>query len=182
MIRFFDIMISFLSIFILLPVFFLIFILCLLDTGSPLFFQIRIGEKLKKFQLIKFRTMKLNTASIGTHLVDKSAVTFLGKFLRKFKLDELPQLWNVLNGDMSIVGPRPCLLNQKKLIKERKKNGVFKVKPGITGLAQINGITMSSPKLLAYTDSKMIKKMNMFNYYYYIAKTFLLILRKNKMM
>ena len=81
--------------------------------------------------------------------------------------------WN-----MSIVGPRPCLLNQKTY-KRKKENGVFKVKPGITGLAQINGITMSSPKLLAYTI-KNDKKMNMFNYYYYIAKTFLLILEKIK--
>ena len=181
MIRLFDIFFSSIGLIFFSPILILFLVIGWLDTGSPIFLQKRVGLKLRSFMLVKFRTMKMGTKSIGTHLVDKKNVTYFGFFLRKFKLDELPQLWNVLNGDMSIVGPRPCLLNQKKLIKERKKNGVFKVKPGITGLAQISGITMSSPKLLAYTDSKMIKKMNMFNYYYYIAKTFLLILRKNKM-
>jgi len=123
--------------------------------------------------------MKLNTKYKGTHLIDKSAITNLGYFLRITKLDEIPQLWNVLKGDMSLVGPRPCLFNQKKLIIERKKRGVFKVIPGITGLAQIKGIDMSRPTLLAKTDSEMIKKINFFYYIYYILITLVLIL-KNK--
>ena len=79
---------------------------------------------------------------------------------------------------MSLVGPRPCLFNQKKLISERKKRGVFKAKPGITGLAQISGINMKTPTLLAKTDLIMIKRMNLFKYFYYIIKTFILILKK----
>jgi len=86
-------------------------------------------------------------------------------------LDELPQLINVFFGDMSFVGPRPCLLNQKKLISERKKRKVFKVRPGITGLAQISGIDMKTPTQLAKIDQKMIKKMNLYKYFYYIFIT-----------
>ena len=104
-------------------------------------------------------------------------LNIFGKFLRRTKLDELPQLFNVLYGNMSLVGPRPCLLNQKKLISERKKRGVFKVKPGITGLAQISGISMETPTLLSKIDLKMIKKMNLFYYFYYIFKTILTIVR-----
>ena len=115
--------------------------------------------------------MKMNTLSSGTHLVDVSNITYFGYFLRKYKLDELLQLWNVFIGDMSLVGPRPCLFNQKRLINERKKRKVFKVKPGITGLAQVSGITMKTPKLLSKTDQKMINQMNLYYYFYYILKT-----------
>ena len=176
--RCFDILFSFIGILILFPIFFIIYILAWMDTRSPLFFQKRVGLNLKIFTLIKFRTMKTKTLSKGTHLIDLSNITFFGGFLRKFKLDELPQLWNVFTGDMSLVGPRPCLVNQKLLINERKKRGVFKVKPGITGLAQISGITMQKPKLLAKTDSKMIKHLNYYYYFYYIFKTFLAFSKK----
>ena len=115
----------------------------------------------------------MNTLSKGTHLINPSNITWLGNYLRKYKIDELPQLWNVLLGNMSLVGPRPCLFNQKKLINERKKRGVFKVKPGITGLAQVSGVTMKTPTSLAKKDLKMIKQMNLFSYFYYIFKTFL---------
>ena len=117
--------------------------------------------------------MKMNTLSSGTHLVDPSNITHFGYFLRKYKLDEFLQLWNVFIGNMSLVGPRPCLLNQKRLINERKKRGVFNVKPGITGLAQVSNITMKTPTLLSKTDLKMIKQMNLYYYFYYILKTFL---------
>lgn len=178
MIRLIDIIISFLSLLLLFPLLVLIFLIGLLDTGSPIFKQKRVGLNLKIFTLIKLRTMKIGTPSVGTHLTNSSNITYLGSFLRKFKLDELPQLLNVLLGDMSLVGPRPCLLNQKKLISERKKRGVFKVKPGITGLAQISKINMQTPKLLAKTDLQMIKKLNLFNYFYYILATILLIFKK----
>ena len=171
--RFLDILFSLLGLVIFLPLLFLIFIICLFDTGSPLFVQKRVGLNLKMFKLVKFRTMKINTLSSGTHLVDPSNITYFGYFLRKYKLDELLQLWNVFIGDMSLVGPRPCLFNQKKLIIERKKRGVFKVKPGITGLAQVSGITMKTPTLLSKTDLKMIKQMSLYYYFHYILKTLL---------
>jgi len=171
--RFFDILFSLFGLFLFLPIFFLIFVIGYFDTGSPLFIQKRVGLNLKSFNLIKFRTMKVNTLSKGTHLINPSSITWLGNYLRKFKIDELPQLWNVLIGNMSLVGPRPCLFNQKKLINERKKRGVFKVRPGITGLAQVTGVTMKSPTFLAKKDFKMIKEMNLFYYFYYIFKTFL---------
>jgi len=171
MIRLLDLTVSFFGLLLLFPLFILIFFLGFLDTGCPLFIQKRVGLNLKNFTLIKFRTMKINTLSAGTHLIDSSNITRFGYFLRKFKLDELPQLLNVLMGHMSLVGPRPCLLNQKRLIFERKKRGVYKVKPGITGLAQVSAINMSRPALLAKTDLKMIKQMNLFFYFYYIFKT-----------
>jgi len=172
--RFFDIFFSLLGFLIFLPLFFIIFLIGLVDTGSPLFIQKRVGMDLNGFMLVKFRTMKKNTLSRGTHLVDPSNITRFGFLLRKYKLDELPQLWNVLIGNMSLVGPRPCLFNQKKLVKERKKRGVFRVKPGITGLAQVSGITMKNPLLLAKTDLKMINKMSLYYYFYYILNTFLI--------
>tara|TARA_Y100000768_G_C23673378_1_gene538827 strand:- start:52 stop:570 length:519 start_codon:yes stop_codon:yes gene_type:complete len=171
--RIFDILLSLSGLIIFFPLFFFIFIIGLFDTGSPLFIQKRVGLHLKSFNLIKFRTMKMNTLSDGTHLVDPSNITQFGYILRKYKLDELLQLWNVFIGNMSLVGPRPCLFNQKRLISERKKRGVFNVKPGITGLAQISGITMKTPTLLSKTDLKMIKQMNLYYYFYYILKTFL---------
>ena len=178
MTRIFDFIFAFLGIIILFPIFILLCLIGLVENGSPVFIQKRVGCNQKYFNLFKFRTMKKETNSIATHLVNKSMITFFGSFLRKSKLDEIPQLWNVLMGDMSFVGPRPCLLNQKKLILERKKRGVFKVKPGITGLSQISGITMKTPTLLARTDFIMIKKMSLFNYFYYILKTLLIIFSK----
>lgn len=177
--RILDIVISSLTLVLLSPVFILILILGILDTGYPLYFQKRVGLNQKFFTLIKFRTMKINTLSVGTHLVDLSNITYLGHFLRKFKLDELPQLINVLIGDMSLVGPRPCLPNQRKLINKRKKKNIFKVKPGLTGLAQVTGINMSTPELLVKIDLKMIKMMNLYYYFYYILFTVLLIFKKD---
>jgi hypothetical protein len=178
MIRFFDFLFSFLGLITLSPLFTLLWIILLLDNNSPLFRQYRIGHNQKLFLLIKFRTMPMGVKSAATHLVDSSIITPFGIFLRRTKLDEIPQLLNVLLGDMSLVGPRPCLVNQKKLINERKKREIFKVRPGITGLSQVSGINMSTPVLLAKTDLKMIKQMNLFYYFYYIFKTFLLIFRK----
>ena len=174
-IRFLDFIFAILGIIILLPIIILLLVIGLFENGSPIFRQKRIGYYQKNFTLIKFRTMKKNTISVATHLVNDSVITTYGIFLRKTKLDEIPQLWNVLIGDMSFVGPRPCLLNQTKLISERKKRGVFKFRPGITGLAQISGVTMRTPTLLAKTDFEMNKKMNLYYYFYYIIKTLLII-------
>ena len=171
MIRIFDFFFSLIGLIFLLPLLVLIFFIGLFDSGSPLFIQSRVGYNLKSFSLIKFRTMPVGIRSAGTHLIKNIQLSPFGYFLRRTKIDELPQLLNVLIGDMSLVGPRPCLFNQKKLINERKKKRVFKVRPGITGLAQISGINMKTPTLLAKTDQKMIKGMSLYNYFYFIFKT-----------
>tara|TARA_B100001939_G_C16774692_1_gene544211 strand:+ start:31 stop:558 length:528 start_codon:yes stop_codon:yes gene_type:complete len=171
MMRISDIFLSLIGLIFLFPLLIILLIIVWIDIRSPFFLQQRIGLNKKTFTLIKFRTMFRNTKSVGTHLAKKSSVTKTGFYLRKTKLDELPQLFNVLIGDMSLVGPRPCLSNQKKLIFERDKLGVFKFRPGITGLAQIKGINMSTPKKLAQTDFKMIKKINLKMYFYYIFMT-----------
>ena len=180
MIRLLDLVLSILGIFILIPIIPFIYFAARIDTGSGIFNQLRIGKDQKSFFIYKFRTMKINTPSKATHLIKKKNVTKFGNFLRSTKLDEILQLYNVLLGEMSLVGPRPCLINQKKLITERKKRGVFKSKPGITGLAQINGVTMKNPILLAKTDSTMIKEMNLFNYFKYILISILIVFKCKK--
>ena len=177
-IRFFDFLISFFGLFFLSPLIIILFIIGIFENGSPLFKQQRIGYHQKFFTLVKFRTMRKETKSVATHLVNNSLITPFGYFLRRTKLDEILQLFNVLIGDMSLVGPRPSLPNQKKLISERKKRGLFNVKPGITGLAQMSSINMKTPTLLAKTDFKIINNMNLYNYFYYILKTLLLIFKK----
>ena len=169
MFRFLDYLFLLFSI-VLLPLFLILAVANWLDK-SLIFSQTRVGLGQKPFTLYKLRTMKLSTASVASHLVDANAITPFGRFLRKTKLDELPQLWNVLKGDMSLVGPRPCLPNQVELIEARAKQGVFSVRPGITGLAQINNIDMSTPELLAETDAEMIRTMSVKNYFRYLIKT-----------
>ena len=115
--------------------------------------------------------MYVNTPSMATHLASSSFITPFGNFLRKSKVDELPQLWNVFVGDMSLVGPRPNLIDQEELVIERDLRGIYSVRPGITGLAQIHKIDMSTPKLLAETDFKMIEKLNVLEYFKYIFLT-----------
>ena len=171
MIRCFDILSSLIGLIFLSPLLIFVFLIGLFENGSPLFIQKRVGHNFKSFSLIKFRTMPKGVRSAGTHLIKDIKLSSYGYFLRRTKLDEIPQLLNVLFGDMSLVGPRPCLFNQRRLISERKKRGVFKVRPGITGLAQINGIDMKTPTLLSKTDQKMIKNMSIYNYFYYILKT-----------
>lgn len=173
MIRVFDFLFSFFGLLIGFPIFIVIFIVGVFDTGSPLFFQKRVGKNRKPFVLIKFRTMTLDTKDVASHLAPAASVTPLGKFLRKTKLDELPQLWNVLTGDMSLVGPRPCLFNQTELIAAREALEVFNARPGITGLAQIKNIDMSTPTLLAQIDKKMLDSLNLTNYFKYIFLTVL---------
>ena len=160
LLRTLDIIFSLVGIIFGLPIMLVIFIIGLYVNGSPLFFQQRVGKNQKLFTLMKFRTMSLDTSSVGTHLVDAASITKLGHILRKTKLDELPQLFNVLLGHMSLVGPRPCLPNQTELIEERAKRDVFEVRPGVTGLAQVNHVDMSTPRKLARYDQLMIKRMN----------------------
>jgi hypothetical protein len=171
MTRTFDILFSAIGLVFLFPVLSTLWLIGWLDNRSPLFRQKRVGWHQRPFVLLKFRTMRLDTPSVETHLADVSAITPFGRVLRRTKLDELPQLWNVLKGDMSLVGPRPCLFNQGELIEERAKRGVFDARPGITGLAQIRGIDMSTPERLAKTDAEMLKSLNVLSYLCFIFLT-----------
>jgi len=171
LIRMLDIIFAFCGLAFGFPVLVILTIIGLFDTGSPIFRQVRVGRHKKPFTLVKFRTMKKDTASVASHLASASAITPFGGFLRKTKLDELPQLWNVLWGDMSLVGPRPGLFNQEELTTARDKYGIYQARPGITGLAQVNEIDMSTPELLAETDAKMLESLSLANYFKYIFMT-----------
>lgn len=170
-IRLLDVSLSLVGIICALPFAIIIYVVGLFDTGAPLFFQQRVGRHQRPFTLVKFRTMRPGTGSVGTHLVDADAVTSFGHFLRKTKLDELPQLINVLLGHMSLVGPRPCLPNQIELIDERDKRGVFKIRPGITGIAQVNEVDMSTPRKLARYDKLMMERLNLRTYFALLCAT-----------
>ena len=158
MIRFFDLFFSALGLLLGWPALLLIALIGMWDTGSPIFRQQRVGRFQKPFILLKFRTMRPGTASVATHLVSNSAVTPFGRFLRRTKLDELPQLWNVLKGEMSIVGPRPALWNQYDLIAERDKYGANDVVVGLTGWAQINGRDELPIEVKAMLDGEYVER------------------------
>lgn len=171
LIRVLDFMFAAMGLVLGMPVLLVLAMIGMFDTGAPLFRQERVGRYRKPFIVFKFRTMRPGTMSVPTHLVDGSAVTPFGRFLRRTKLDELPQLWNVVKGEMSLVGPRPCLFSQEALIAERARRGVFDVRPGITGLAQIRGVDMSTPELLAEVDADMVKRLDLLMYFRYIFLT-----------
>lgn len=171
MIRILDFTFALFGLLFALPFLAILYIIGLFDTGSPIFKQERVGRNKKPFTLVKFRTMKVDTASVASHLASSASITAFGGFLRKTKLDELPQLWNVLKGEMSLVGPRPGLFNQEELTKARDAKRVFDVRPGITGLSQVNKIDMSTPELLAETDRQMLDTLNLSNYFKYILMT-----------
>ncbi|MEZ9259991.1 sugar transferase [Vibrio splendidus] len=171
MIRLLDFLAAFLGLLFLWPVLVVVTIIGMFDTGSPIFVQERVGRNKKPFKLIKFRTMTVETKSVASHLASNASITKLGNFLRKTKIDELPQLINVVKGEMSLVGPRPNLFNQEELIKERDALGVYDVLPGVTGLAQVQNIDMSTPDLLAKTDKQMIDSLTLKDYFRYIIMT-----------
>ncbi len=140
--RAFDICFSLMGLLLLSPLFLLIIIAIKIDDPGPAFFkQKRIGKGKSYFYIYKFRSMKIDTPDIPTHLMKnpEQYISKVGRFLRKTSLDELPQLWNIFKGDMSIVGPRPALWNQDDLIAERELYKANDVRPGLTGLAQISG-------------------------------------------
>lgn len=171
MTRFCDVILASCGLVLGAPVLLLIAALGWLDTRLPVLRQIRVGRYQKAFVLFKFRSMRPGTAHVASHLADASAVTKLGRYLRRTKLDELPQLWNVLKGEMSLVGPRPCLPSQTQLIAFREALGVFRARPGITGLAQIQGVDMSTPERLAELDAEMLRTMSVRQYLRYIVAT-----------
>ncbi|KZX94522.1 lipid carrier--UDP-N-acetylgalactosaminyltransferase [Sulfitobacter sp. HI0040] len=138
----------------------LLIVWALIRFGSPgpgIFAQDRVGQHGKTFTCYKFRTMQDGTVQLGTHEVSQSAVTPIGRFLRRTKIDELPQVWNIFKNEISLIGPRPGLPVQTDLFQARQARGVFEVKPGISGLAQVNDIDMSDPEKLAKWDARYIR-------------------------
>ncbi|MGX9519206.1 sugar transferase [Vibrio mediterranei] len=171
MLRFLDFVLAAVGLSVTFPILIVVTIVGYFDTGSPIFVQERVGRNKKPFKLVKFRTMFVDTESVASHLASRASITKMGVFLRKTKIDELPQLINVVKGEMSLVGPRPNLFNQQELIEERDKLGIYEVLPGITGLAQISNIDMSTPELLAKTDRQMLDSLNVTFYFRYIIAT-----------
>lgn len=161
--RFIDVVLSFIGGIMLLPVFLIIAIAIVIDDPGPVFFrQKRVGKNKKLFWLHKFRSMKVKTPDIPTHLLEnpEQYITRVGKFLRKTSLDELPQVYDILFGKMSIIGPRPALWNQDDLIAERDKYGANDIKPGLTGWAQINGRDELEIPVKAKLDGEYVEKMS----------------------
>lgn len=171
MIRFLDLVIASCLLVVLVPVMLVISCLIITSGEAPFFAQVRVGKRLKPFLLFKFRTMTSDAPNLPTHLISPKFVTPFGRFLRITKLDETPQLLNVLRGEMSLVGPRPNLMTQAELIGARKTRGIYEVTPGLTGLAQVLGVDMSNPRRLAKIDALMIARYSMRNYFYYIVLT-----------
>ena len=141
------------------------------SPGPGLFAQVRVGRHEHPFLCYKLRTMSQGTVSVGTHEVSASAVTPLGRFLRRVKLDELPQLWNVLKGEMSLVGPRPGLPVQQALLEARRARDVFVVRPGVTGPGQVAGVDMSEPERLAELDASYSDAPKLRDYFRYLIMT-----------
>lgn len=153
-----DIAVAIIILFGLLPILICLWAWIRIDSQGPaIFAQTRVGRSQRAFTLYKFRSMRLGTESAGTHQVSAASVTRVGKFLRRTKLDELPQAFNLLRGDMTLVGPRPCLPVQEELVSQRSARGVFNIKPGVTGYAQVQGIDMSRPAELAQSDYEYMK-------------------------
>ena len=167
--RYFDISLATIALISFLPFFLIIFLAIKITSGGPvLYWSNRVGRLNKIFWMPKFRTMILNTPNIATHLLTSpdQFATPLGSFLRKTSLDEFPQLWSILVGDMSFVGPRPALFNQYDLIDLRTSKGVHHLMPGLTGWAQVNG-----------RDDLSIKKKVNFDVEYLNKKSFIFDLK-----
>jgi len=161
--RMIDIILSLVGLILLSPIFLVIIIIIKIDDPGPAFFkQKRVGINKSYFNLYKFRSMKVNTPDVPTHLLKnpKQYISRVGHFLRKTSLDELPQMWNILKGDMSIIGPRPALWNQDDLIAERDLYGANDVRPGLTGWAQINGRDELEIEIKARFDGEYVERMS----------------------
>lgn len=162
--RLIDILLSLIAVIILIPGWLILIIVILIDNPGPIFFtQKRVGIHKTYFKILKFRTMKMSTPhDIPTHLLKDpdQYITRAGRILRRTSLDELPQIFNIFMGQMSIIGPRPALWNQEDLIAERDKYGANDVRPGLTGWAQINGRDELEITVKARLDGEYVKKMN----------------------
>lgn len=172
LLRLMDVGISLVGGLVALPVILVLAVAIRLTSPGPaLFKQARLGREERVFTLYKLRTMAVGTPNSASHEVSGSYVTSLGSLLRRLKLDELPQLWNVLTGDMSLVGPRPGLPQQQALTEARRKRGIFAVRPGVTGPAQVNGVDMSTPEELAAADRAYVQSPTIASYCRYLLLT-----------
>jgi len=178
MIRFSDIVLSFVLILVLSPILLTVLGINRIYYTKPIFIQRRIGYQMKTFHLLKFRTMPLDTLHAPTHLTRAVETTSWSQFLRSSKIDELPQLFNVLLGNMSLIGPRPSLLNQPELIALRKQKNIYSIKPGISGLAQLKSITMEHPKDLVRFDHILVRNLNLGFYYTIFFRTIMFLFKK----
>lgn len=166
-----DLFISICALIVLSPVMLVLFLCGFFEFGYPFFRQKRLGRFQREFTIFKFRTLPVAIPDMPTHHLPVEVIGPYGKFLRRTKLDELPQLYNVLRGEMSLVGPRPCLPTQHELIIVRKQALVFDVRPGITGLAQLSGVDMSTPRALARLDALMVQGLTLKRYFLYLFRT-----------
>lgn len=156
--RTFDFVLAGLGLLFAAPIIGALIVAVRLDSRGPgMFKQERVGQFGRTFKCYKLRTMPVGLPNVPTHYLTSSQVTRIGRFLRHSKLDELPQLWNVVKGEMSLVGPRPCLPSQVELIDQRRQFNVLTLRPGITGLAQIRGIDMSNPTELTKVDAEYLQ-------------------------
>jgi O-antigen biosynthesis protein WbqP len=171
MTRALDIVLASIGLFVAAPLLLVCVVMIRATTYGPgLFRQERVGRNRQPFVCLKLRTMRNDTPAAASHQIERAAITPIGRLLRKAKLDELPQLWNVLRGDMSLVGPRPCLPIQTELIEARDRLGVYRLRPGVTGPAQVLGIDMSEPHRLAEVDARWLSDSSVGSY----VKTILL--------
>ena len=179
--RIFDFTVSLLLIIISSPVFLIVALIVLIDSGYPVIFkQYRVGKGNKLFYIYKFRTMRVNTRNASTDELEEAeqVITKSGRILRKTSLDELPQLFNVLTGKMSFVGPRPLIPEEKEIRQIRKEYNVYSVRPGITGLAQVNGRDMLSAEEKALFDKEYVEKQSFMLDMKILFKTVLVVLKR----
>ena len=180
--RFFDILLVFFAIiFLIIPILVVAIMVRLTSIGPTLYWSDRIGRNNHIFKMPKFRTMRVDTPAVATHLLNdpKQYLTPIGSFLRKSSLDELPQLWSIVKGDMSFVGPRPALFNQDDLVAVRTEYGVEKLLPGLTGWAQINGRDELPIPIKVKLDVEYLHKQSFLLDLKIIFLTFLKVLRRD---
>lgn len=180
--RIFDLILALIaSIILIIPVFIVTLLVRFSSTGPVLYWSDRVGRNNKVFKMPKFRSMLVGTPAVATHLLAdaRSHLTPVGNFLRKSSLDELPQLWSIICGDMSFVGPRPALFNQQDLIELRTQNGVDKILPGLTGWAQVNGRDELPIPMKVKLDVEYMQRQSLFLDVKIIFLTFLKVLRRD---
>lgn len=177
--RFIDISLAFLVIIFLSPLLIITSLIIKLQDGGPVLFkQDRVGKNKKLFKIYKFRSMPVNTANVESHEVNKITITPFGKLIRRANIDELPQFINILIGDMSLVGPRPCIPTQKHLIELRSQGGAYNCLPGLTGLAQVNSYDNMPNEVKAKYDNEYANNITFVNDMKIALKTFLYLTKK----